>query len=232
MPKVDHEQIEWLAGQVDAATTTLGDGSTAVAQAPSLAISAFGDIDGAQPCQSAYVAMAERGVAAAELMVAVLAFDSARLRQVSAAWRDTDNEAAVNLHVASGRPTLDVFSAHVHSGGGNTDDFIRGSQIDRLADAADNVSGPAVVSVDANVSLDPAERGDHDDSATAALGRFPGELGFEDAGNVGPTSQEGEGERIDYVFTSPGIETGEPEPVSGGPSDHDGQSVEIQRPWW
>src|SRR5215211_4771729 len=217
MPEADYAQLEWLTGQVDAATTTLNDGSTAVQRAPFLTVSNFGDTDGAQPCQSSYLDMAESGAAAAGLLVDVLTSDSDRLRQVLAAYQDADATASTNMHLAA--PTLDVFSAHVHSGDGPTDDYIRGGHIDRLVEAADDVTGPTVVDLDANVSLDAEERGDHDDLAIGALGRFEDELGFKDAGDVGPTSQEGEGERLDYVFTSPGIETDDAVPVHGGPSD-------------
>ena len=230
MPEADYAQIEWLIGQVDTATTTLNDGSTAVHHAPFLTVSNFGDTDGAQPCQSSYLAMAERGAAAAGLLVDVLTSDSDRLHQVLAAYQDTDGTVSTNMHLAA--PTLDVFSAHVHSGNGPADDYIRGGHIDRLVEAADGVTGPAVVDLDANVSLDAEERGDHDGLAIGALRRFGNELGFEDAGDVGPTSQDGEGERLDYVFTSPGIETDDAVPVQGGPSDHDGQYVDIELPRW
>lgn len=231
MVQADYERLDWMAGRVAEAASTLDGGRGTLDVAPLLTGSAFGDTDGAPACLSAYHGVAGSATTAAASLVAVLQWDVQRLGQVIAGYQNSDGETAANVH-AAGQPTLDVYTAHVHSGTDAEDDYIRAGQIDRLGDAAAANQGPAVVSLDANVSLDEDERREHDDAAVDALARFHEELGYTDAADTGPTSNDGDGKRIDYVFTSPGLSTDNEQPVGGGPSDHDGQRVDIERPWW
>jgi endonuclease/exonuclease/phosphatase family metal-dependent hydrolase len=228
--EVDYGQLARLGERIAEAESTLDAGRATMAGARYLR---FGNTDGAQACQSAYHAVADTAITAAEHMAAVLTTDSERLAGVVALYEETDRATADRVATASGR-TLDVFTAHVHSGESPVADYIRAQQIDRYADAVAASDGPAIATMDANVSLDADEQSDNDVRAPEALGRFTDELGFTDAAEeAGPTSSHGE--RIDYVFTDPGISTGEAEVVdarSDELSDHDGQAVDVEVQRW
>jgi hypothetical protein len=231
--EVDYGQLGRLGERIAEAQSAVDGGRGAVDGARFLWISTFGDTEGASACQSAYQKVSNSAVTAAERMAAVLTTDAERLAHVVQLYQETDRATADRIATADGR-TLDVFTAHVHSGESDDADYIRAQQIDRYVDAVAASDGPAVATMDANVSLDRDEQSDNDNRAPDALGRFESELGFTDAAeSVGPTS--GHGERIDYVFTDPGIGTGDADLVdarSDELSDHDGQSMDVDVQRW
>jgi hypothetical protein len=229
--QVDFERLGWLAAQVSHAAQALDDGCGAVDRAPLLAGSSLGDTDGAGAALSAYQGMAGTVRGAARNLAAALASDVDRLGSAVAAYRDGDKGAAERVLAAGG--SLDVFTAHVHSGGSPADDYIRGAQLDRYADAVADGHGPTVATLDANVSRDEADQRANDLLAPQALDRFENELGYTDATEpVGPTHGDN---RIDYVFTGPEVVTGDPQRVSASDdelSDHDGQALDVTVPRW
>ena len=93
---------------------------------------------------------------------------------------------------------------------------------------------PVIITGDLNDTIS------NDDPASRALRDYVYEHGYTDADNVGPTSDFGHGRRIDFIFTSDGIDSGRPERVQGhspdeqGPdrdlSDHDGIVVDVEIP--
>jgi hypothetical protein len=228
--EVDYGQLARLGERIAEAETTLDAARVTMRGAQYLA---FGDTEGAQACRSAYHSVADAALTAAERMSAVLTTDSERLAEVVALYEETDRATADRVATADGR-TLDVFTAHVHSGESEAADHIRQQQIDRYVDAVAASDGPAIATMDANVSLDADEQSDNDVRAPEALGRFTEELGFTDAAvEAGTTSSHDE--RIDYVFTDPGIATGEAERVDARAdelSDHDGQALDVEIQRW
>ena len=231
MGQVDFERLGWLADQVSQAARALDDGCGAVDRAPFPAGSSFGDTDGAGAALSAYQSMAGSALGAARNLAAALASDVDRLGSAVAAYRTGDQGAAERVLAAGG--SLDVFTAHVHSGGNPADDYIRATQLDRYVDAVAASHGPTVATLDANVSRDEDDQRANDLLAPQALDRFENELGYTDAAEpVGPTHGDN---RIDYVFTSPEVVTGDPQRVSAREdelSDHDGQALDVTVPRW
>jgi endonuclease/exonuclease/phosphatase (EEP) superfamily protein YafD len=229
MPQVDYDRIEWLAGQVSQATTTLDEARVSVDGAD-ITTSSLGNTDGASACRWSYQHLAHNTAIAAERLVLALQSDVDRFALAVATYRDTDRTAANRVLSTGG--SLDVFTAHVHSGEGAEDDFVRREQIDRYVDAVAESRGPAVATIDANVSMDAADQSPNDMLAPEELGRFENDLGFSDAArDAGATSSAG---RIDHVFTG-GIEAGDPERVrtrDDGLSDHDGQAIDLTVPRW
>lgn len=229
--QADYEQIGWLSGRVAEASATLDGGRTSV-DAVRTTVSDFGDTEGASSCRWQYEHLAYNTTLAVERLVAALDSDVARFSQAVAAYQESDRQAADQV-LSAGGGTLDVFTAHVHSGGEATDDLVRGQQIDRYIDAVAGAGGPAVATMDANTTLHEDEQRANDMLAPQALGRFGTELGFTDAAaEAGPTH----GDRtIDYVFTSPDVENRDADRVSARAdelSDHDGQAVDIATPRW
>jgi len=229
MVQVDYDQISWLAGQVSQAATTLDEGRASVDLAD-IATSSLGDTEGASACRWSYQHLAHNTTIAVERLLAALQSDVDRFDQAVTIYQSTDRSAADRVLSPGG--TLDVFTAHVHSGERAEDDLIRSQQIGRYVDAVDDSRGPAVATMDANVSMDAEDQSPNDMLAPEELGRFEDDLGFTDAAReVGPTSSAG---RIDDVFTG-GIEAADPELVSAREdelSDHDGQAVDLTVPRW
>lgn len=235
MTRMEYEQVERLAIDVTDAADELGKGRDGLSQAPSVGVAlpipfgddpvvvtaaALGNTDSARNCLTALHRAQSAAGTATERLVTVLTDDAERLRQAVTAFQQTDHESADRLFAAS-RDGMNVYSAHVHSDGSNDDDYVRADQIDRLRESVD---GPAVVGADLN-----AELSDGNQSADA-VARF-GDDGFEvNAGEVGGTSSSGRS--IDYVMPSAGVSVTNPREVDGGPSDHDGQRVDVTIPRW
>ena len=93
---------------------------------------------------------------------------------------------------------------------------------------------PVIITGDLNDTIS------NDDPASRALRDYVYEHGYTDADNVGPTSDFGHGRRIDFIFTSDGIDSGRPGRVQGHSpdeegadrdlSDHDGIVVDVDIP--
>lgn len=234
--------MRWLSGQVDGAATTLADGAATRYSADVFADTAFGNTAGASACYDAWLAAKTDGAMAADNLLVTLRSDVARLDQVIATFAEMDDEAADI--VCSAGNTLTFVSAHTHSGASLDDDFIRGEQNHRLVDLAAGFGTPGLVGADLNENLGAdygslddhlvpgltdAERG-MDNYSAESIAAFD-DHGYPDAGPAGPTSNDGEGQRIDHLRTR-GLLYEDARVVDGGPSDHHGQTVEITLPRW
>ncbi|MGH3930324.1 MAG: endonuclease/exonuclease/phosphatase family protein [Pseudonocardiaceae bacterium] len=205
----------------------------------------FGNTDDARACHSAYLEASSVGVTAAQRLGATLSSDEGRLHQVISCFQQTDHDAADQICAAAG-DTLNVFTTHVHSGsrgelGGDDDE--RADQINTAVDALAENPGPTVFTGDLNIDYDSSRERDgvleRNTESAAAVARLEDELGFANAGDAaGPTSNYGEGDQIDYVFTSPDLtpDSDNAQKVEGDPegnqdlSDHDGIAVDIDIP--
>lgn len=229
---MDYEQVEGLAEQVAAAGSGLAGGQATMSTSPDLALSvpliddlvfstmpAFGNTDSAHDCLSAYSQARQRADDAVAALIAVLNTDAGRLVEAVSTFRSTDHENADQILSAASRG-VNIYSAHVHSDGSNNDDVVRAGQIDRLRG---NIEGPAVLGADLNAELDDGNL------SAAAVDAY--EQGFDvEAGEVGGTSHSGRS--IDYIMPTDGIQAGDPSLVDGGPSDHNGQRVDLTIPNW
>jgi hypothetical protein len=240
MARLDFDRVSWLASEVGVGADVLRDSRDAGAAGVVLPAAAFGNTGGAGDCHYACNGASNAAATASGNLMTALRQDVTRFGDVMAVFQRTDAESADRICAAQ-RRSLDVYTAHVHSHdevplvGEFThewDDYLRGRQIDHLVDAVGANPTPAVVAMDANLSLTPGEENSFDRYGPEALRRFTGELGFESAAEVGPTSSNGDGRAIDHVFASPDVTTGSPVHVPGEPSDHDGQRVDIDVPRW
>lgn len=231
---IEYERVEWLADQVQVAADEFGDGRSGLpagyADIPPPPASAFGNTSGADVCADAASRMIEDARTARAHLHLMLGTDVTRLREVVSTFRGTDHASADRAYAAAGG-TLQVFTTHVHSedsGGarGSEDDRERAGQINEAGYNVNNSIGPTVFTGDLNETVDSDNRG------SDAINRFGDEYGYTDAGQgAGATSNDGEGRRIDYVFTSPDINVpGSATNVDGGPSDHNGIAVDVEIP--
>lgn len=256
---MEYERVRRLAGQVAEAAGTLEDGRAALAEASGggfnlpdlpgmpggdvLTAQLFGNTDNARACQSAHLEAKSAGATAAQHLGTALSADEGRLQQVISTFQQMDHESADRIAAAAG-DSLNVYTTHVHShsrGELGEDDQERADQINTAVDALAENPGPTVFTGDLNIDYDSDQvRGDVEERQTessAAVRRLEEELGFENAGDAaGPTSSYGEGDQIDYVFTSPDLVPGTAQKVEGDPegnedlSDHDGIAVDIEIP--
>lgn len=129
---------------------------------------------------------------------------------------------------------VNIATAHTDPKG--VSDTKQAEQIDRLREyAEDDADGdPLVIAGD----LNHAPVGDRPQAD--ALRDYVEDGGYTDAGDVGPTSDNGKDKRIDYIFTSPELAPGDPTRVQGDSpdkpgddtdlSDHDGIVVDVGVP--
>ena len=234
---VDHEQIYYLASQFRAAVDTLNDGRRQASDGDPLPKQAVGDTGGAADFATIYNGVADTALDTVKALMAVLRSDDESLRVAALTYQRTDDDAAADLAVA-GAHTLDIFTAHVHSGSGDSDDAERAKQIGRAWDVVGSNAGPTIFTGDLNDAIyrgdgsDP-DRGDKHSLSADEIRRYE-DLGFTNAAPGAPTSNDGTGRAIDYVFTGPDVATGRAEVVDGGPSDHQGIGVDVAVPhrWW
>lgn len=230
---IEYERVGWLADQVQVAADELGDGRSGLppgySELPLPPASAFGNTSGAGPCADGAAGLIEDARTARAHLRLTLGTDVTRLREVVSTFRSTDHAAADRAYAAAGG-TLQVFTTHVHSedsGGrrGSEDDRERAGQVNEAWYNVGNSLGPTVFTGDLNETVDSDNRG------SDAINRF-GEFGYTDAGRgAGATSRDGDGRRIDYVFTSPDLNVpGSATNVDGGPSDHNGIAVDVEIP--
>lgn len=147
----------------------------------------------------------------------------------------SDGRVAISVRVfTDDGAAVDIATAHTDYDGVTAQ--ARAQQIDDLRvfaeDAADG--RPVILTGDLNDTLG------NDDPSSRALLALVDEHGYVDAGDIGPTSDFGDGRRIDFVFTGEGIEAGTPQRVQGHSpdeagedrdlSDHDGIVVDVQVP--
>jgi len=243
----DLDQMRSLSARVGDVAAALYDGDPDgtvpawVFGGSAIAESTFGNTTGASACYAAWVDAKHEVSAASENVWRVLLSDVARLDQAITCFAEMDDAAADEI-IASG--TLTFVSAHTHSGNTLADDFIRGDQNYRLVDYAAGLGTPAMVGADLNENLGAnfgslsgddisgltdEERGSDNYSATA-IASFD-DHGYADVGPDEPTSNDGEGQRIDHMRAR-GLVVGDAEVIDGGPSDHHGQSAEVTLPWW
>lgn len=247
----DVPQMRWLAGRIDEAAGALYDGQTrgyASGEVPDHVFegwpvpeAAFGNTAGGPACHAEWISVKEAIGAASVHLWQVLRSDVLRVDQAVQTFESTDAEEADRI-VASGRMTF--ISAHTHSGGDLEDDVIRGQQNYRLAELADGVGTPAIVGADLNENLGanfesldgeaadglPEGRQGQDNYSARSIASFD-EHNYLDVGPAGPTSGEGEGQRIDHMRAR-GVAVDGARVVDGGPSDHHGQAAEVTVPWW
>jgi endonuclease/exonuclease/phosphatase family metal-dependent hydrolase len=234
MVRMDYDRVEWLADQVEIAAEDLGDGSESLVPGhyapPPLPASAFGNVRGAGDCAEAAIGLLGEARAARGHLHAMLGTDVTRLREAVETFRNTDHAAADRMMAAAGG-TLQVFTTHVHSEDrgaerGSGHDQERANQINEAGDVVNRTAGPTIFTGDLN------ETRGADNQASDAINRIDEEYGYTDAGQAaGATSSNGEGARIDYVFTSPEIGVpGDATNVDGGPSDHNGVAVDLEIP--
>lgn len=239
---MEYDRVRWLRARTVAAAAGMstaadsrdlpGPSLLAPAQVPA---SAFGNTGGGRFCHTTWQDVLDQVTAANGNLRRALEDDADRLNQVISCFQDRDHESADQLQAAAGAGTLSVFSAHLHSGGGEENDMVRAGQTRRLEETfSDN---PGVLGADLNAEVTDGNR-----SADAILD-FK-DAGYEiDSGEVGGTTSDGRS--IDYVITAPGVTPGgvtpgnpagiphgNPARVEGDPSDHDGQRVDLTVPRW
>lgn len=147
----------------------------------------------------------------------------------------SDGRVAISVRVfTEDGGSVDIATAHTDYG--DVSEEARAQQIEDLRTFAEAGAGgrPVVITGDLNDT-----RGS-DDPSSRALDAMVTEHGYTDAGDIGATSDYGNGRRIDFIFTSDGIDTGTPGRVQGDSpdkagedhdlSDHDGIVVDIELP--
>lgn len=147
----------------------------------------------------------------------------------------SDGRVAISVRVfTDDGASVDIVTAHTDYDGVN--EQARAQQIEDLRTFAEEGADgrPVIITGDLNDTI-----GD-DDPSSRALRDYVGEHGYADAGDIGATSDFGDGRRIDFIFTSSGIDAGTPGRVQGHSpdqegadrdlSDHDGIVVDVQVP--
>lgn len=242
---MDYDLVRWLASRIGHAATQLDEGISPLAgpwgddSTPPL----FGNTGGAVANEAAHAGARTAGISALRRIGVATAADDGRIRQAVSTFQRMDHEAADAL-VASAGNKLNVFTTHVHSDSRGTlgpHDRERAYQINKAVDAVAAHPGQMVVTGDLNIDYDSDVSRDgvveRSTGSAAAVRRFEDELGFTNAGDgAGPTGSYGNGGQIDYVFTSPDLDTGDARKVEGDPrgdkdlSDHDGIAVDVHIP--
>jgi hypothetical protein len=233
--RFDSSEVGKLADQLNEAASKLGQGRSALDQAPTMSgqkalFSAqpgwdvFGNTSNAGAVSAAYSGVQGAGSAAAQRFGTALTADVKRIHEVIACFRRTEHKLADQVCAAAGG-RLNVFASQVHSSGSDNpanDDSVRAGQLSRLRQVFNNQ--PGVLGVDGNTEVTQ-----HNQSA-AAVRSFNHQGNKIDGGEVGGTSASHK--RIDYVITSPGVIPEHAQRVEGSPSDHDGQRVELTPSRW
>lgn len=125
----------------------------------------------------------------------------------------------VRVHTNSG--PMDIYTTHVAE-----DQYPdQANQINKIWGQV-GADPRTVVTGDFNEALDGPAQGDPSHEAL----RRHDDLGYRDSGNAGATSVNGTGRRIDYIFTGKDLRAGQPSPVDGRPSDHNGMVVDVHVP--
>jgi endonuclease/exonuclease/phosphatase family metal-dependent hydrolase len=149
----------------------------------------------------------------------------------------SDGRAAVSVRVyTENGGSVDVATAHTDTSGDIDDDEARAHQIEQTQQLAESIAsgGPTIVTGDFNSTRAT------DDATGDALNGIVQD-GYTDAGGaVGPTSDNGRGRPIDFVFTSDDLGVSDPSRVNGDSpdkegddsdlSDHDGIAVDVSVP--
>lgn len=147
----------------------------------------------------------------------------------------SDGRVALSVRVyTSDEASVDIVTAHTDYG--DVSEVARARQIEDLRTFAEECArgGPVIITGDLNDTIGS------DDSSSRALHDYVSTHGYTDAGDIGPTSDFGDGRRIDFIFASEGVDTGTPERVQGHSpdeagadrdlSDHDGIVVDVEIP--
>lgn len=134
---------------------------------------------------------------------------------------DGRSALAVRVHTADGGSFV-VATAHTDTANDIEDPEERAREIAEVRRFAEGVAGgdPVVVTGDFNHTIDG-------DGPTAEALQDYVDAGYTDAGDIGPTSNFGNGRRIDFVFTSEGIFASRPERLEGDSPDHDGEDADL-----
>lgn len=253
---MDYGEVGILIEQLGEAESELTGGRDALADAPATTssyrthyvddLNAFGNSNMASTLALLHRQAREAAQAAAGNLATVLGEDVVRLQDVVLLFQQTDHLQADQLASIGGGDTLTVYSTHVHSSGaqgydpyapdptermdeGTADDYMRADQINRFGDILQE--RPGVVGADLNTNAQPNDDGVIEEPESQAAVEGLEEEGFAtDAGQV-PGGTHG-GRHIDYVITPPGVSGHDPQPVDGGPSDHDGQRVDLTIGRW
>jgi len=221
-----YDRVEGLAREVSAGADALETGTAAFPLA--LPAAAFGNTDSAGECTDAFLGAGTSAATAAGHLLTTLRADVVKLADVVDCFKAADHAAADMIYL-DGLNKLDVFTAHVHSRGsykrGDANDRERARQINKAVDQALESPAPTVFTGDLNETVT------NDRDGADAISRLPDGHGFTDAAEAaGPTSSEGKGKRIDYIFASADLGTGRPKLVDGGPSDHHGVAADVSVP--
>lgn len=133
----------------------------------------------------------------------------------------SDGRAAISVRVHTDNGgAVDVATAHTDYDGVSEAD--RAGQIAQLREFAEAGAdgNPVIITGDLNHTMTG------DGRPSEALQDYL-DAGYTDAGDIGPTSQFGDGRRIDYIFTSPDLTTGDPDRVQGDSPDEEGQDHDL-----
>lgn len=242
---MDYGEVQALADRVSDAAAAMEsgqstlDGSAATSRSipvPSMPHwSAFGNTPSASACGLEYYGAKTSAVTAAGRLSAILAADSTRLEQVISIFRQTDHESADEI-CRTGSNSLAVYTTHVHSKGSGErgpDDQTRARQLNDAVGTLGANPGPTIFTGDLN------EKIRSNTESAGVLNSLVTDMGFENAGDAaGPTSNNGEGRQIDYIFTSPELDpdSENADNVAGDPagnhdlSDHNGIAVTVEVP--
>jgi len=248
---MDYDRVQGLAGKVAEAAETLEAGRTALTGTSSdseVTTGMFGNTDAAGDCHSAHIRTKSAGSEATQHLGTALSADEGRLQQVITTFRQMDHAGADRLAAAATTSnSLNVYTTHVHSeqrGHLGEHDEERADQINTAVDTLAETHGDTVFTGDLNIDYDSDQNRDgvveRETESAEAVGRLESELGYANAGDgTGPTGNYGDEPsdgQIDYVFTSPGLDSANADKVEGDPrhdedlSDHDGIAVDVTIP--
>lgn len=133
---------------------------------------------------------------------------------------DGRSALAVRVHTADGGSFV-VGTAHTDTANDIADPEERAREITETRRFVESVAdgSPVIVTGDFNHTFDDSPTGD-------ALRDYL-DHGYADAGDIGPTSNYGNGRRIDFVFTGPGVVAGDPERLDGDSPDEPGEDHDL-----
>lgn len=146
----------------------------------------------------------------------------------------SDGRVAISVRVfTDDGASVDIVTAHTDYNGVTAQ--ARAQQIEDLRTFAERGADgrPVIITGDLNDTIGSG------DPSSRALQDYRN-AGYADIGDIGPTSDYGDGRRIDFIFASDGIEASAPARVQGDSpdeagedhdlSDHDGIVVDVQVP--
>lgn len=134
---------------------------------------------------------------------------------------DGRSALAVRVYTAGGGSMV-IATAHTDTSNDIASAEERGREISEVRRFAEGVADgdPVIVTGDFNSTIDG-------EGATGDALRDYLDHGYTDAGDVGPTSDYGNGRRIDFVFAGDGLETSAPRRFEGDSPDQEGEDHDL-----